>query len=83
MTEFFNPKPKKKVVRLSAVEYQRQKEKAYAQQKGLCKVCGFWMAPEEASWHHTETGGVGMKGDDHKGYLTHVLCHPPKVKKKY
>ena len=45
----------------------------------LCEVCGFWMAFEEFTLHHLNTGGMGMGGDDtlENTIATHKLCHPP------
>jgi hypothetical protein len=72
--------PKKPPVRLSKKEYHLQRVRLYNEQEFNCKVCGGHMEFDHAAFHHTETGGMGMKGDDDKGFLTHKLCHPPKKK---
>lgn len=80
MTEFFNPQPKDPPVRLTPKEYHEHRLRLYREQHGMCHECGCWMWFEEASFHHTSTGGMGMKGDDTEGWLCHVGCHPPKKK---
>ena len=69
--------PKKPPVRLSKKEYHEQRERLYDEQMGGCKLCGKWFPIRELSFHHTDTGGMGMKGNDDEGYLCCLKCHPP------
>lgn len=70
------PNPKKPPVRLTKKEYREQHERLYDEQGGICPHCEKWFEPEMMSFHHTDTGGMGMKGNDDEGYLCCIPCHP-------
>jgi len=68
--------PKTPPVRLSKKEYHEQRKRLYEKQFRRCLKCQKWFPFNELSFHHTDTGGMGMKGDDDKGYLCCLKCHP-------
>ena len=72
------PNPKKPPIRLNKKAYIELCKKLYEKQMGICLGCGRWFPPEQFSFHHVSTGGIGMKGDDTlengEGYC--LRCHP-------
>jgi hypothetical protein len=73
-----NPDPKKPPVRLNAKEYHDLRVVIWEYQHYNCLNCGGYMAFDEMSLHHKDTGGMGMKGDDtfENCYGCHIKCHP-------
>jgi len=77
--EYFNPQPKEPPVRLTKKEYREQRKRAYDEQFGCCLMCRKWFPENMLSWHHDnsgDSGGMGIKGDDDKGFLCCLKCHP-------
>ena len=73
------PDPKKPPVRLTQKQYHEQRNRLYAEQLGCCLHCGQWFTIDMLSFHHDNTGdsgGMGLKGDDDRGYLCCLRCHP-------
>ena len=69
-------------IKLSDKEYSEMRLKLYDDQHQLCHICGMWMEFDRMSFHHTYTGGMGMKGNDvdedgkPQGFGCHIGCHP-------
>jgi hypothetical protein len=75
---FFRPNPKKPRIKLSDPKYHKLRLRLWKKNNYRCEICRKWTPFNEISFHHKNTGGMGMKGDDteENGVMCCLFCHP-------